>query len=182
MRSNDEVSETADPELRAVLDAELHRLPARYRTALILCYLQGRTNEEAAQELGWPAGTVKSRLARGRDLLRDRLTRRGVGTAATGLGAALTESATAAVPAPLAEATTAAALGYISTIIQGDLAMRAPAAVLADRVLRGMMLTRLRWLAVGVALLAVTASASWLALHASSTVASPAAPAAPEAV
>jgi RNA polymerase sigma factor (sigma-70 family) len=74
---------------------EVDRLPERYRAAVRLCDLEGRTHEEAARQLGWPVGTVKSRLARGRERLRGRLVRRGL--------------APAAVPAALVEATARAA-------------------------------------------------------------------------
>ena len=60
-----------------VLVEELERLPEKYRAPLILCYLQGRKNEEAARELGCPAGTLFTRLAKGRELLRESLARRG---------------------------------------------------------------------------------------------------------
>jgi RNA polymerase sigma factor (sigma-70 family) len=65
-------------DLRCVFDEELIRLPEKYRLPIVLCYLEGMTNEEAAQQLGCPKGTILSRLARGRDRLRARLTRRGV--------------------------------------------------------------------------------------------------------
>ena len=65
-----------DPDLIEILDQELSRLPRKYRLPLVLCYLQGRTHEEAARDLRWPVGTVKGRLARGRELLRARLGRR----------------------------------------------------------------------------------------------------------
>ena len=64
-------------ELRSVLDEELARLPAKYRVPLVLCYLEGLTHDEAAGQLAWPVGTVRSRLAGGRDRLRSRLARRG---------------------------------------------------------------------------------------------------------
>ena len=60
-------------ELRERIDAELHALPEKYRAPLILCYLEGKTNAEAARMLGWPEGSISARVARGRDLLRRRL-------------------------------------------------------------------------------------------------------------
>ncbi len=66
-----------EPDVSEILDQEWNRLPARYRSPMVLCYLEGRTHEEAARDLGWPVGTVKGRLARAREILRDRLTRRG---------------------------------------------------------------------------------------------------------
>ena len=69
-----------------VLDQELNRLPRKYRVPLILCYLEGHTHDQAAEELECPVGTVRSRLARGRDLLRRRLTSRGHAPTAAILG------------------------------------------------------------------------------------------------
>jgi RNA polymerase sigma factor (sigma-70 family) len=64
--------------LRLVVHEEVDRLPETYRSAVGLCYLEEFTNEEAARLLGLPVGTVKVRLARARELLRARLTRRGL--------------------------------------------------------------------------------------------------------
>jgi RNA polymerase sigma factor (sigma-70 family) len=93
-------------DIRPVLDEELRRLPERYRAAIVLCCLEGLGPEEAARQLGCPAGTVKSRLARGRQRLRARLTRRGLAPAAgLPLVALSAEAAQAAVPSALATST-----------------------------------------------------------------------------
>jgi RNA polymerase sigma factor (sigma-70 family) len=68
-------------DVRPILDAELGQLPAKYREVLVICLLEGCTAEEAAQQLACPLGTVKSRLARGREALRVRLTGRGLAPA-----------------------------------------------------------------------------------------------------
>ena len=68
-------------DVRPIVDAELGRLPAKYREVLVACLLEGFTAEEAAAQLRCPLGTVKSRLARGRDALRARLAGRGLAPA-----------------------------------------------------------------------------------------------------
>lgn len=65
----------------AGLHAEIDRLPASHRAPVVLCYLEGLTHDQAAARLGWPVGTVRGRLARARDRLRDRLRRRGLSPA-----------------------------------------------------------------------------------------------------
>jgi RNA polymerase sigma factor (sigma-70 family) len=69
-------------DFRQALDEEVHRLPAKYRAPIVLCFLEGRTNAQAAQELRCPVGTVVTRLARARKRLHGRLTRRGLGVSA----------------------------------------------------------------------------------------------------
>ncbi len=74
--------EPANPDLQPVLHEEIRRLPIKYREPVVLCYLESKTNEEAASQLSWPVGTVKARLSRARDMLRMRLARRGMGAPA----------------------------------------------------------------------------------------------------
>ena len=76
----------ADPDVRPTIDAEVNRLPEKYRVPIVLCELEGQQIADAARQLGWPQGTLASRLARGRDLLARRLARRGL--TAAGLSAA----------------------------------------------------------------------------------------------
>src|SRR5262249_25630695 len=106
-------------ELRPVLDEELDRLPDKYRLPIVLCYMQRKTNDEAREELGWTRGTIASRLSRARDLLRARLTRRGVVLSGGVLATLMCQhAATAAVPATLllttAKATTVFAAGNVA--------------------------------------------------------------------
>src|SRR5262249_52780716 len=88
--TSDDPPATADrSEASDIIDAELNRLPEKYRAPLLLCYYDGHTNTAAARALGWPAGTVSVRLARARALLRDPLARRGLALSATGLAPAV---------------------------------------------------------------------------------------------
>jgi RNA polymerase sigma-70 factor (ECF subfamily) len=138
-----------DAELLAALDAEIARLPDHLRVPLVLCELEGRTRKEAAQELGWPEGTVASRLARARRALAERLS----GANQAGPGGVLALLSTLeepSVPASLLvstqQAATAVALGVA-------LPETLPALTIATEVIRSMLYAKLKLtgLATGLA-------------------------------
>jgi RNA polymerase sigma factor (sigma-70 family) len=150
------------PEFDPTLDQELSRLPEKYRVPLVLCYLRGRTHDQAAEELRCPVGTVRSRLARGRDLLRKRLTRRGFAptTMAAILGSDPISPArllVATVPPPMAAATVRAAVGFGSSPTLKAGAAAASSLALTRGVLTTMKLAQIKW--IGLAALATSLSA-----------------------
>ena len=132
-------------ELHAALHEELSRLPEKYRDPLVLCYIEGLPHESVARQLGWPIGTVRVRIARGRDLLRTRLIRRGLTPAAILLALSMLPKTAAAVPPRLVEATVRAAAHFAAggKVPRGEV----PARVvdLEMKVRKAMCLTRLKW-------------------------------------
>lgn len=155
-------------EVGPVLDQELSRLPEKYRAPIVLCYLKEQTHDQAAAELRWPVGTVRSRLARGRELLKERLTRRGCSpaTAMLGMGPGLSlRSVTASVPQPMVQATVAAAGRYLwgATAGAGPAAMTilpslsGSATTLAQGVLTTMAFTQIKLISAGLTAVGVLA-------------------------
>jgi RNA polymerase sigma factor (sigma-70 family) len=132
-------------EVRAVLDAELAALPEKWRLPLVLCYLEGRTQDEAAAQLGWSPRTLRRRLEEARTGLGRRLSRRGVAWSAALSAVLLSESAASALLAPgLVDSTIKAA----SLIAAGQAAaaglISAKAAALTEGVLNTMFLSKLK--------------------------------------
>jgi RNA polymerase sigma factor (sigma-70 family) len=100
-----------DRERYQLLEEELDRLPGKYRDPLVLCYLQGRTHEQAARALGRPSGSMSRHVGRALNLLRGRLGRRGVVLSAAAVAGALTNDlACGAVPPAMTAGTVRVAL------------------------------------------------------------------------
>ncbi len=108
-----------DDELRPLIDRELDALPDRYRRPLVLFHLEGRSLEETAAELGRPVGTVGAWLSRGRELLRDRLARRGVTALSVAVVAAVLSREAAAHAVPLGFAPAAARAASAGACVSG---------------------------------------------------------------
>jgi RNA polymerase sigma factor (sigma-70 family) len=149
-------------DLRPVLDEEVGRLPEKYRLPIILCYLQGRTYAEASQELKCPRGTVAIRLQRARELLRGRLTRRGLAlTAATTAVLAAERTVSAALPGTLVYTTLKAALLFAAgKAVAG--AVSAQALTWTQGVLRTMFLSKIKILAAVALLMGATGTGAGL--------------------
>jgi RNA polymerase sigma factor (sigma-70 family) len=132
----------------AVLHEEIVQLPERYRTPIVLCYLEGLSHEEAALRMDRPVGTVRSRLARGRDRLRRRLAGRGVVPSAGALTAALAGDAVGSLPPALVHSTIQAAARFAAVrAATAGAVISAQAAVLCEGVLHTMLWTQLKTVA-----------------------------------
>jgi len=140
--SPDAEAPSESQELRLILDQEIGRLPERFRAAVVLCYLEGKSVDEAARQLGCPRGTVASRLARARERLRIRLAGRGL--AVTAALVTLTQANAAPRPLVLIPTLTAAALRYAAGGAAAEGALSPRITVLTEEVLRAMFLHRLK--------------------------------------
>jgi RNA polymerase sigma factor (sigma-70 family) len=136
-------------DLAELLEKELHRLPAVYRAAVLLCDVEGCTYAAAAQRLGLPEGTLAARLSRGRAMLCQRLARQGVIMSAAALAGALAGPADAAmVPAAVVAATVGAAALFASGAAALSREISPQAILLTQEVLRTMHLTKLKIVAL----------------------------------
>jgi RNA polymerase sigma factor (sigma-70 family) len=156
MRAVESTDPTDTSGLREVLDEELARLPERYRSALVLCELEGLSRRDAAVRLGISEGTLSSRLARAKNQLKDRLTRRGVALSTATLGTFFAREAQAViVPPALADAAIRLASGPSSTAV-----VSASVATLTEGVLKAMLLAKFKGVALALVALAVVSTSA----------------------
>jgi RNA polymerase sigma factor (sigma-70 family) len=142
-------------DLKPLLDAEINRLPARFRAPFVLCCLEGKTNEEAARQLGCPTGTVQSRLSRARARLRAGLSGKGIISASLLTAATARRGVGAGVSSGLIDKTTRAALhtatGEIST---ADVSLRV--IQLSEGVIHTMFWSKMRILAATILIIGLS--------------------------
>ncbi len=142
-------------DLRPLLDQELSRLPDKYREAIVLCDLGGKSRKEAAQQLSLPEGTIGSRLARARRMLAKRLARHGLAWSGGALAMVLTaKAASAGVPCSVVSLTIKAA----SLVAAGETAVgivSVKAAALTEGVMKAMLLNKLKTTLAALVVLAV---------------------------
>ncbi len=186
-----EMPEPASPEqnlwrdLQPILDQELSRLPAKYRSAIVLCDLEGKTRKDAASQFGVPEGTLSGWLTRGRAMLAKRLARHGLAVTGGALAAVLAPSALAADAPVLAVSTTIQAVSLWAAGQAAPGVISAPVTALTEGVIKTMLLKKLK-LATVVFLMVSTAgigAGSWLyCAHATKPTAQEAPPAAKQSV
>jgi RNA polymerase sigma factor (sigma-70 family) len=158
--------EVSGQELSVLLEDELHGLPDRYRLPFLLCHVDGQTRDQAARRLGWSLRTLHRRLEKGRELLRRRLTRRGV-TLTAALGAAgVPSSTTAATPGLLGPASVKAVTTFLPGTPAASAGVSVRAVALAEGELKKMTLAKITLATLLVLTIGgLTAGAGLLARH-----------------
>jgi RNA polymerase sigma factor (sigma-70 family) len=164
--SREHLPEAERHELRTIVDEEVGRLPDRYRLPVVLCYLEGRTNAEAAEQLGWSKTTLRGRLARARDVLRARLTRRGLALpGATVLAGLAAGELSAAVPATLTASTVRLAALLAAPEAGALTQVSGRIAALADGMTRALFVSKVKTAALVLLMVGLLAAGAGFLAH-----------------
>ena len=158
----EQVSIDLRDDLIELLDQELSRLPGKYRIPIVLCELEGKTHRKAAEQLGWPIGTLSARLSRARSMLAKRIVRHGGRASGGSLMVLLAQDVvSASMPTNLISSTTRAASLFAAGHAITAGAVSAKVAALTHKVLKTMMLGKLRKTSVALLALALAGAAVW---------------------
>lgn len=154
------------PDLQPLLDQELSRLPDKYRLAIVLCDLEGKSRKEAARQLKIPEGTLSSRLTTARTMLATRLARHGLAVSGASVAAVLTQNvASASEPTSVLSST----IKVVTLVAAGKTApaglISAKVAALMEGVVKSMLLTKLKTVTTLMLMLSIvtlTSAMLWL--------------------
>jgi RNA polymerase sigma factor (sigma-70 family) len=131
-------------DLQPILDQEISRLPDNYRAVIVLCDLEGKTRSQAAQQLGWPEGTVAGRLARARTTLAKRLVQRGIVLSGGTLAAVLAQQAASASVPGAVLTTTIQSAALVAAGQAATAAVSSKVAALTEGVMKAMLMAKLK--------------------------------------
>ncbi len=166
-RTREDVNQQRE-DLERQLHEEIARLAERHRLPIVLCDLEGLTHEQAARVLGTPVGTIKSRLARAREKLRDRVARRGMAISVGALAKSMEPSATASrqCSSAIVDAMSRRAVLFGQTGLAEAGSVPASVAILVQGVLKSMARTKLKLAAAGViSMLGIAVGVGFAALN-----------------
>ncbi|SRR5579883_790382 len=157
------IEQDAPNDLLTLLDQELSRLPEKYRTAIVLCELEGKSYKEASRQLGCAEGTLAARLTRGRAMLAKRVARHGRAVTGGALAAALSHNVSADVPASVVASTITAASLFAAGTAAAKRTISVHVVALTEGVLKTMLLTKLK-IVTAMLLVAATlgGAAGWI--------------------
>ena len=163
--AGDPLAELTLREALAVLDAELSRMPARYRMPVVLTNLQGATQDEGALWLGWSLTTYKRRLARGRQMLHLRLVKRGLTVVGALAALELSQASAGLVSVQVLRAIIRTGLAGAAGHSMMESGAALPVVALAQKAVKGMVMTRIMIAAAGMLTTGILAVGMGASIH-----------------